>query len=183
MTAQDGGRSETLQRLLAGTLGWTTAADVKDESYHLAVLGASGYDDYMQFMPGMRFVANLVMWLGRFPKDKRQVAYDFVKKRVLFIGRAQMEQIVSTAYPNHVLPYLIKQIAEEKTNSFRFWEPEKILDSREFKMLHNQCLFMGMSDGSHMDEFRRSSSRINHEQVTRTHEINQARADKMHDDN
>lgn len=176
----DPSQADVLERVLSQVLGWDKE-EIGDEYYHLAALGNSGYDDYVQFMPGTRFVANLAMWLARFPKNKRRAAYKFVKTKLLFIGRAQMEQIVSTAYPNHVLPCLIKQIAEEKTNNFRFWEPEKILASDEFATLHDKCLFMGMSDGSHMDEFRRSSSRINHEQVTRTHEINQARADKMRD--
>ena len=170
--------SGAFERLLAKVMGWSTA-DIEAEYYHLAVLGNSGYDDYMQFMPGMRFVANLVMWLRQFPESDRQTAYKFVKDKVLFIGRAQMEQIVSTAYPNYVLPTLVKQFADEQNSGFRFWEPEKILESKGFGALRDQCLFMGMSDGAHMDEFRRSDSQISHEQVARTHEISAARASKM----
>ena len=38
---------------------------------------------------------------------------------------------------------------------------------------------MGLSDGSHIDEFRRSHHSIDHEQVSRTHEISARRAKKI----
>lgn len=166
------------ETILAKVLGWK--GNIGDEYYDLQALGNSGYDDYMQFRPGMRFVASLAMWLKRFPLEKRAAAYEFVKKHVLFITRAQMEQLVSVAYPDYVIPVLAKQIAGDESNSLRRWDVSKTLRSKEFDMLHKRCLFMGMSDGSHIDEFRRSSSKIDHEQVTRTHEINKARADKLH---
>ena len=165
------------ETILAHVLGWEE--DIGDEYYDLQALGNSGYDDYMQFRPGMRFVASLAMWLKQFPPEKRTAAYEFVKKHVLCITRAQMEQLVSVAYPDYVIPILAKQIAGDESNSLRRWDVTKTLRSREFDMLHKRCLFMGMSDGSHIDEFRRSGDKIDHEQVTRTHEINRARADTL----
>ena len=165
------------ETILAKVLGWK--GDIGDEYYDLQALGNSGYDDYMQFRPGMRFVASLAMWLKLFPPEQRTAAYEFVKKHVLFITRAQMEQLVSVAYPDYVVPILAKQIAGDDSNSLRRWDVSKTLRSRGFDMLHKRCLFMGMSDGSHIDEFRRSSGKINHEQVTRTHEINRARANTL----
>ena len=172
--------AELAEKLLQKVLGWDPE-DVGDELLKLKALGDSGYDDYMRFEPGMRFVESLARWLYQFPPDKRMAAYEFVKGKLLFITRAQMEQIVSVAYEDHVVPILTDQVAAESDGRFRPWEVQEISSSREFEALHNQCLFMGMSDGSHIDEFRRSNERIDHEQVTRTHEINRARASKLRD--
>ena len=167
-------------RLLRKVLGWAPE-DVGDKLQKLTALGDSGYDDYMRFEPGMRFIESLAQWLDQFPPDKRGAAYEFVNDRLLFITRAQMEQIVSIAYEDRVVPILTDQVASESNGKFRHWQVQQILSSPEFETLHNQCLFMGMSDGSHIDEFRRSNERIGHEQVTRTHEINRVRAEKLMD--
>lgn len=165
-------------RLLHKVLEWNPEG-VGDELQKLAVLGDSGYDDYAMFGPGMRFVESLARWLDRFPSDKRGAAYEFVKERLLFITRAQMEQVVSVAYEDHVVPILTDLVASESNGKFRPWQVQEIADSPAFKALRDRCLFMGMSDGAHIDEFRRSNEGISHEQVTRTHEINRARSDKL----
>lgn len=165
-------------RLLHKVLKWSHEG-VGDELQKLAALGDSGYDDYRMFEPGMRFVESLARWLKQFPSDKRKAAYEFVKDRLLFITRAQMEQIVSVAYEDHVVPILTDQVSAESHGKFCPWQVQEMAGSPEFKALHDRCLFMGMSDGAHIDEFRRSNGRISHEQVTRTHEINRARARKL----
>lgn len=165
-------------RLLQKVFGWNPE-DVGDTLRRLTALGNSGYDDYMGFEPGMRFSESLARWLNQFPPDKRQAAYEFVKDRLLFITRAQMEQIVSIAYEDRVVPILTDQVSAESRGKFRPWQVQEMEISSEFKALHARCLFMGMSDGAHIDEFRRSNGRISHEQVTRTHEINRARARKL----
>lgn len=165
-------------RLLHKVLEWSPEG-VGDELQKLAVLGDSGYDDYTMFEPGMRFVESLARWLDQFPPNKRGAAYEFVKDRLLFITRAQMAQIVSVAYEDHVVPILTDRVSAESGGKFRPWQVQEMADSQEFKALHDRCLFMGMSDGAHIDEFRRSNEKISHEQVTRTHEINQARAGKL----
>ena len=172
-------REDSAVSLLNKIMGWKTAEDTKNEHPDLQALAKSGYDDYKQFRPSMRFIESLALWLDRFPQEKREAAYRFVKNRLLFITGTQMEQIVSIAYTDYVIPTLIEQTANEYSDKFLSWEVKKIYDSDEFKILHNQCLFTGLSDGSHIDHFRRSNKMIDHEQVSRTHEINQPRAKKI----
>ena len=172
-------RRETAEKILNKVMGWKTTTDMKNEHPDLQALAKSGYDDYKQFRPGMRFIESLTSWLNQFPQEKRNAALKFVKDRLLFITEEQMEQMVSIAYPHHVIPILVEQIANENSGRFNQWDAKKIFESDEFKILHNQCLFAGLSDGSHIDHFRRSSKMIDHEQISRTHEINQARADKI----
>ena len=172
-------KEESAVNLLNKIMGWKTAEDTKNEHPDLQALAKSGYDDYKQFRPSMRFIESLALWLDRFPQEKREAAYRFVKDRLLFITDIQMEKIVSIAYTDYVIPILIEQIANESSERFLSWEVNKIYDSDEFKILHNQCLFTGLSDGSHIDHFRRSNKMINHEQISRTHEINQTRTTKI----
>ena len=74
-----------------------------------------------------------------------------------------MEQIVSIAYPYYIVPLLLNQVSKESIKKIPRWNIAKLLKSTEFQILHNQCLFTGLSDGSQIDIFRRSSSKINHE--------------------
>ncbi len=162
--------------LLNKIMGWKSAKDEDNEYPDLQALAEFGYDDYQQFRPGMRFIESLAIWLARFPQNQRKAAFDFVKKRVLYISRPQMEHVVYTAYPDYVVPELLKRISY---NSIPEWNVKKLSESIDFKILQNQTLFLSLSDGAHIDYFRRSHFDIDHEQVSRTHEISSRRADKM----
>lgn len=163
-------------KMVSKVMGWRAPEQARGSHRLLRALAASGYDDYMQFRPGMRFVESMALWLNQFKPGERQAAYEFVVKRVIFITRAQIEHAVSIAYPDFVVPALIRQVADESSGRLPFWRVGEILGSDEFRILLAQCLFAGMSDGSHMDLFRRSSDEIDHEQVLRSHEVSDDRA-------
>jgi len=171
-------KDDSANTILRTIMNWSND-DITRELPDLQALAAYGYDDYQQFKPGMRFIESLAGWLNRLPQDKRDTAFDFIKNRLLFITRSQMEQIVSTAYPDYIIPLLLNQISEESEKTIPKWNVTKLIKSKEFEILHHQCLFTGLSDGSQIDIFRRSNSKINHEQVSRTHEINKSRAEKI----
>lgn len=164
------------EKMVSKVMGWTTAESTQGSHRLLRALAASGYDEYMQFSPGMRFVESMALWLRQFRQGERQAAHNFIVKRLLFVTRAQMEHAISIAYPDFVVPALVRQVADESSGRLPFWRVGEILASDEFRTLLAQCLFAGMSDGSHMDLFRRSSDEIDHEQVVRTHEVSCARA-------
>ena len=169
-------KEELEERLVSKVMGWDTKRS-KREHRRLRTLAAYGYDEYMRFGPGMRFVEKMALWLSQFKgTEERQAAYDFVVDRVLFVTRAQMEQVVSMTYPDFIVPTLVRQVADESGGRLPFWRVGRISRSAEFRMLLAKCLFAGMSDGSHMDIFRRGSPEIDHEQVVRTHEMSRGRA-------
>ena len=172
-------KDKTAERLLYKIMGWSNPRETKMEYADLHALAISGYDCYGQFEPSMRFVESLALWLKQFPNKNRAAAYEFVKKRLLFVTEAQMKQIISIAYTDYVMPILIEQVINESAGRISSWEIAKAYYSDEFKILHNQCLFAGMSDGAHTDDFRRSDEKIDHEQVSRTHEINKMRVKKL----
>ena len=169
-------RESLEERMVGKVMGWRTPEQAQGNHRRLRAMAASGYDEYMQFSPGMRFVESMALWLDQFRQDERQAAYEFVVERVLFVTRAQMEHAISIAYPDFVVPALVRQVADESSGRLPFWRVGEILASDEFRILLAQCLFAGMSDGSHMDLFRRSSDEIDHEQVLRSHEVSNTRA-------
>lgn len=170
-------KEESARVLLNKIMGWSKPGEAAEEHPSLQALAIFGYDDYQQFAPAMRFIESLAIWLNRFPSEHRKAAYGFIRNRLLFITRSQMEHIVLNSYQDHIVPILLKTASEE--SKIPEWHISKLSQSKEFKTLHNRCLFLGLSDGSHIDVFRRSNQNINHEQVFRTHEINERRKESM----
>jgi len=170
-------RDALAEALLAKIMKWTPE-DVARERPDLQALAKYKYDEYQQFSPGMRFVESLARWLEQFQtEEERHVAYNFLRKRLVYISGAEMSNLVLTSYPDVIRPFLIKQIAMQKRTPE--WHVAKIAESPEFKLLLRQSMFLGLSDGSRIDIFRRGSPAISHEQILRTHEINETRAADM----
>jgi hypothetical protein len=55
----------------------------------------------------------------------------------------------------------------------------KVASSLEFRVRQRKCLFLGLSDGSHTDVFRRSNSQLSNEQVRQSHELTKDRIDDL----
>ena len=165
-------------QILTHIMKWSNE-DVTDNLADLQALSGYGYDEYQQFKPGMRFIESLASWLNQMPLEKRQVAFRFVKERLLYITQDQMKQIISVAYPEYIVPILLKQLSRELTTHPPYWNVKRLLDSNEFQILLSKCLLVGLSDGSQIDIFRRSNSALSHEQIYRTHEFNNSRQKKI----
>lgn len=160
------------------TMRWSQA-DVSRNLPILQILSNYGYDEYQQFRPGMRFIESLARWLHQLPQPKKDVAFKFVMDRLLYITQDQMRQIISLVYREYVVPALLRQISDEPGCDIPYWHTQRLHDSSKFKVLRRKCLFLGLSDGAQVDVFRRFSPELSNEQVYRTHEMNQARADKI----
>ncbi len=81
-------RDALAERLLAEVMGWTPE-DVARERPSLQAMAAYKYDEYQQFYPGMRFVESLALWLRQFTAgEERRIAYDFIRKRLVFCSSA-----------------------------------------------------------------------------------------------
>jgi len=167
-------REALAERLLAQVMQWTPE-DVARERPLLQAMAAFKYDEYQQFAPGMRFVESLALWLNQFrTKSERNVAYEFVKKRLIFFSNAEMAHFVSVAYPDHIRPLLIQRAAE--TLRIAPIYVRKIIQSPEYRVLRRKCLFLGLSDGARIDVFRRSNPELSHEQIWQTYELTPEKA-------
>lgn len=158
------------KRLLTKVMKWEHK-DVKREYLALQALAAYKYDEYQQFSPGKHFVRSLASWLEQFkPGEERQTAYEFIKSRLVFCSSAEMDHLVSIAYPDHIRPFLLQRVAAD--DGLDEWLVSKIATTCAFKIRQRQCLFLGLSDGACIDVFRRSnSSDLTHEQILQTYEI------------
>lgn len=165
------------ERLLAEVMKWTPE-DVARERPYLQALAAFKYDEYQQFSPGMRFVESLALWLRQFETDtEREIAYNFVRNRLVFISYAEIAHLISITYPDFIQPFLIQETAARL--GMTEFLITKIAKSNEFKVLLRQSLFLGLSDGARIDLFRRSNPEISHEQVWQTYEISKEKAEDM----
>jgi hypothetical protein len=126
----------------------------------------------------MRFVESLAQWLSQFKSiDEKLVAYDFIKKRLIFCSDSEMKHLVSMAYSDYIRPLLLRESARI------IGCPEhlitKINRSQEFKIFQRQSLFLSLSDGSHIDWFRRLNKEISHEQTCTSYDISEGKAEDL----
>jgi hypothetical protein len=136
------------------------------------------YDDYHQYYPGMRFLEKFALWLEQFKPEDRTVALDFIENKLVFISHAEMNLLVSSAYPDLIKDILVGKIATE--SNIPYWKVGLITASNAFKALKRKSLFCGLSDGARTEVFRRSNPRIiSHEQVYLTYELSPERAKEM----
>lgn len=161
-------KDDLAERLLASIMEWSPE-DVAHERPILQAMASYKYDEYGQFSPGMRFVESLAVWLKQFDKEHRQIAYDFVKNRLIFCSISEVEHLVSMTYPDIVKPILFDYVAQALSIPNRY--VCKIAASQEFRILRRKCLFFGLSDGSRTDIFRRSNPELSHEQIWQAYEV------------
>lgn len=161
-------RDRLAEQLLAKVMDWT-AAETAAERPRLQTIAAHKYDEYQQFAPGMRFVESLALWLRQFSPADRRIAYRFAVDQLVFCSAAEMGHLVSIAYPDHVRPRMLRKVAEEL--SLPPWQYPKAASTPAFHKRRRQTLFLGLSDGSRIDMFRRANPDLSNEQVWQSYEL------------
>ncbi len=171
-------RDALAERLLARVMDWTSA-DVAREWPRLQAIAAYKYDTYQQYAPGMRFIESFASWLNQFPSiPHKRVAYNFVMTRLVFCSSAEMDHLVGVAYPDHIRPLLLQTTAADLT--LEPWRVGRVAQSVEFRVRQRRCLFLGLSDGARIDQFRRANQgALSHEQIYQTYEIASDRVDSL----
>jgi hypothetical protein len=165
------------EKLLVKVMKWNDEQSTEERQY-LQAMARYKYDHYQQFSPGMRFVESLAQWLSQFKSiDEKLVAYDFIKKRLIFCSDSEMKHLVSMAYPDYIRPLLLREAA--RIISCPEHLITKIARSQEFEILQRQSLFLSLSDGSHIDWFRRLNKEISHEQTCTSYDISEGKAEDL----
>lgn len=169
-------RTNLAETLLTSIMKWTPD-EVRKELPLLQALSNFKYDEYQQFSPGMRFMESLVKWLAQFKSlDEKKIAYDFIKSQIIFFSSEQISHLVTLTYTEKVEPLLIEKTALEiGINRYKL---KYITSSDSYLENKRRVLYLGLSDGSKIDFFRRCSG-INNEQVSSTYHISQGKADDM----
>ena len=174
-------KKELAENLLAKIMAWDDESKARERA-RLEVLAAYKYDQYQQFAPGRRFLESLALWLRQFSAgDEREVAYDFVRRRLIFFSDEELNQLVELTFPTIVRPLLFGDAAtdEQITPHYRV---KAIADSTAYRCLLRQTLVLGLSDGAHTDRFRRVNPHaISHEQVFHAYDVSHTKAGDLRD--
>lgn len=154
--------SNLANQLLASIMNWD-AQTLASERAALEFMGSMKYDGYDRYMPGMRFMSSLVQWLDQFKDAKdKEIAFDFIKKRLVFISSTQMNYLVDLLYDSKIRPDLLKKATAVLDEPSYKLSCSKV--RKQFEIEKRSSLVVGLSDGAHTDILRRSAG-FNNEQV------------------
>jgi hypothetical protein len=171
-------KDQLAEKLLAKVMGWKSPENFVEHGLPLQAMATYKYDEYQQFSPGMRFIESLALWLEQFKTlEQRNVALRFVRERLVFLSAAEMQHLVSVSYADHIRPHLLSKAAAE--SGLSRWHIAKVASSVEFRVRERRCLFLGLSDGSHTDLFRRANPHLQNEQVRQSHELTAERVEDL----
>lgn len=168
--------NQLAEELLSKVMGWQPA-DFNQAGLEIQAMASYKYDEYQQFSPGMRFTESLARWLSQFTPDERPAALNYIRKHLVFISTAEMNHLVSIAYPDCIRPLLLDLAARKA--GMDSWRKKQIAASDAFRVLQRKTLFLGLSDGARTDVFRRANPLLTNEQVRPSHEPSRERIDGL----
>jgi hypothetical protein len=143
--------------ILAATLEFS-AEEARTEFQWLKMMAAVKYDDYRDFLPGMRFLENLAAWLQQFDTlAERREAYALLRRRLIYVSPSEMQRLVELFYPCVIERRLIEMTAVRRGIPKYMVRVDK--DARaEFLRLRRRTLILGLSDGARIDILRQSTA-------------------------
>ena len=158
------------EKLLVEIMKWTLD-EVSIERPLLQAMANLKYDEYQQFSPGIRFIESLAQWLEQFEtKEERKAAYEFIKKHLIFISSSQIAHLVNLSFSMYIKPILIEKTGTSLNVNKHL--VKKITDSEEYKNACRKSLFIGLSDGSRIDQLRRFAH-LDNEQILTSYYIDE----------
>ena len=161
-------RTLLADKLLAKIMEWTPE-EIDRERPLLQAMSDLKWNEYQQFSPGTRFLESLIKWLQQFETlEDKKTGYRLVRDHLIFISSEQLAHLVDILFSEKVNPILIKKTASEMGVSVHL--VTKILNDPLYTNNLRMSLFIGLSDGSRIDQFRRGAS-LNNEQVIATYTI------------
>lgn len=168
-------KDKLAEKLLANIMKWD-AETLATERYYIQLFADLKYDDYQKYSQGMRYVESLALWLKNFDFADREIMYTFIKDNLIYISEGQMRNLVESAYPFHIMPVLINKAKSIKgKNEKRAVEENKEL----YDNIVKNTLFLGLSDGSHIDIFRRANPNLSNEQISVYYDLSKDRINEM----
>ena len=170
-------RDELAENLLAKVMGWSDEEKARERAI-LQDLARYKYDEYQQYAPGRRFIESLALWLRQFATvEERKIAYEFVRKRLVFVSTPELRQLVDLSFPTAIRPSLIALAARRAAiDPLRV---KAIVQDPAYKMALRQTLFLGLSDGARTDVFRRSYPEVSNEQIWHAYDVSDDKAKSM----
>ena len=163
-------KKDLAESLLARIMDWSDDEKATERAY-LESFASYKYDEYQQFSPGRRFIESLALWLGQFDVGAdRRAAYDFVRRRLIFISNDEMNHLVELTFPMVVRPILIADTAETLGADRSL--VKALVQEVEYRKRLRQTLVLGLSDGARTDSFRRANPQeMSNEQVFHAYDV------------
>jgi hypothetical protein len=157
------------QELALRTLGQVLAWDddrAREEFRWLRMMARIKYDGYRDFLAGARFIESLVTWLQQFEVADRETAYQFARRRLVYIGSAEMQRLIELFYPRTIEPRLMSAMAARLAiPRYQVWADPRAI--AEIVRARRGTLIMGLSDGARLDVLRHANAGIlSNEQLT-----------------
>lgn len=169
-------RDRTIHKLLEQVLG-PICPDFELEMHLLRTMAQYKYDKYQRFSTGMRFLESFALWINQFAPKDRVTAYAFLKQHLIFISRAEIRHFIELAYADIIRPHLMALVAASDGYDRR--HVGRIVRSQAFRLRERQTLFLGLSDGAHTDDFRRTHGHLSNEQIWVTYEVSDTRTRQL----
>src|SRR5262245_30267006 len=101
-------------RVLGEIMGWSDE-QAETEFRWLTLMARLKYDGYEDFRAGARCLESLAIWLQQFAKEDRAAAYDFVRRRLIYIGEAEIQRLVELFYPRTLEKRLLREVATARS--------------------------------------------------------------------
>ncbi len=168
---------ELAESILRSTMQHWDTTQMSEETKNIQIISEIKYDDHQQYAHGMRFGESLALWLDQFSSEAdKEIAYRAVKDLLIYISEEEMRQLVTCAFPIAMKQFLLQRPKP-------FCEENRIagLEDRESLYVYfRRCsMFLGLSDGAHMDFFRRQNRELSNEQVFVHYDFSKSKAKDM----
>lgn len=156
-------------KLLRQLMSWDEETATREYRW-IRLVSRMKYDGYRDYLAGVRFAESLAGWLTQFAAADRPVAYAFIKNRLVYFSPPEIQRLVEQLYPRFVAPRLRQMVSSESgTPEYLVWG--KAASERRYRQLQRQTMFVGLSDGARLDQFRRANAGmlVNEQVVLATH--------------
>jgi hypothetical protein len=165
-------------RLLADLLQWDDTRATQEFAW-LETLVEYKYDHYQGYAPGSRFYVNFLSWLAQFDPVDRDVAYRFIKDRLVYISQREIHHLIGLTYPRLQRDNRFAVAKELGIPFFSTWGNE--VAELRVRELSARTLYVGLSDGARTDVLRRfNEGIISNEQIVAAPEISESKWDNLH---
>lgn len=170
-------KDQNAAQILACVMKWQDE-DVQRYVPNLQLLAEHKYDHYQRFEPGRRFIESLAIWLRQFDEADRDVAFQFVASKLIFISDTEFSHLVQSTYPDLIVQERMRLVADESAIDPHL--VAKIACRPRFTELRLKSLYLGLSDGARTNELRRAAKgEISNEQIWQAYELGETKAADM----
>ena len=143
-------------RVLDDIMKWDEERRIREFEW-LELMSRFKFDGYRDFGAGMRFLERLADWLQQFSESDRNIAYEFVKNKLVYLGPGEINHLVELFYYQQVQPIIQRETAQQLgIKPYLVWSQTESIAL--YEKLMRRCLFFGLSDGARIDAFRRANT-------------------------